>query len=81
MTDVTINGNMKIITPSENKILVYGEARSSIIYAPLTFDENCISEVDYVIEIIEESEVENLNNRIDGIEDVAIEIAMTSLMT
>lgn len=48
---------MKIITADENKVFIYDEVKvenkCTILYTPLTFDENLVSEIDYIPDIIE----------------------------
>lgn len=78
---IKTEGNMKIITADENKILVFGDVKCTMLYTPLTFDESQIDEVEYVVEVVEPvepSEIEQLNERIYGLEEMIVFISLSS---
>lgn len=81
---IETNGNLKIITADENRILVFGDTKCTTLYTPLMFDENQIDEVEYVVEVVEPSEVEKINDkiliakdRLDFYEECLVEMAIT----
>lgn len=67
--NVVTNGNMKIITSNENKILIYGTIKCAILYTPITFDESLLSEVDYFPDVIEASESKKIKDKVNEMQD------------
>ena len=74
---IEILNNYKIITADENKVLVLPDETLCIkCYTPLNFDSNTIVEKDYIVEEIEPSVAEVLQEQIDDLSDMVCTISV-----